>query len=277
MISHLPEERQDELDKIVSLVRAKTNVEKIILFGSHARGDWVSDVYSEGHITYTYKSDYDLLIVVENEDIKNNFDLWRSLEKEISSVTKLTVNLIVDTINFVNKKIQESNYFYLDIQKEGVTLYDSNKFSLAVPQARSKDLMQMDFDFWYGKALSFLKDFHHNLADGELNNAAFHLSQVTESLYFAVLLVAIGYKPKTHNIEKISELAEKLDPEIKGVFLFDTEENKLSFELLKRAYIDARYRQDYNITKEQLIYLESRIQILFSKVKSFCEKIILTA
>ena len=27
----------------------------IILFSSFARGDWVDDIYTEGHITYEYK------------------------------------------------------------------------------------------------------------------------------------------------------------------------------------------------------------------------------
>ena len=35
-------------------------IDKIILFGSYARGDWVKDMYVEDHITYSYESDLDL-------------------------------------------------------------------------------------------------------------------------------------------------------------------------------------------------------------------------
>ena len=38
----------------------------LILFGSYARGDWVNDRYVEGDITYTYQSDFDLLLVSEH-------------------------------------------------------------------------------------------------------------------------------------------------------------------------------------------------------------------
>ena len=35
----------------------------IILFGSYARGEWVEDIYTEGHITYEYISDFDILVL----------------------------------------------------------------------------------------------------------------------------------------------------------------------------------------------------------------------
>ena len=38
----------------------------IVLFGSYARGTWVLDRYVEDGITYTYESDFDLLVVSED-------------------------------------------------------------------------------------------------------------------------------------------------------------------------------------------------------------------
>ena len=38
---------------------------QIILFGSYARGTWVDDTYVEGHTTYSYQSDLDLLLVMK--------------------------------------------------------------------------------------------------------------------------------------------------------------------------------------------------------------------
>jgi len=272
ILSHLPKERQADLTRIVDLIKDLSPADMIILFGSHARGDWVSDVYREGTVTYEYKSDYDILVIVADEDVKGDKILWRDVEKNISKVTSISINLLVDTINFVNKKIKESNYFYLDIKNEGIILYDSYRFVLASPVERSKKDIKMDFEFWQKKAKAFYKDFEHNLEDKEYNNAAFHLSQVTESLYFAVLLVFMGYKPKTHNIENMATLAEKLVPTLVGVFPTDTEEQTSLFELLRKAYIDARYRQEYKITFEQLDYLNDRVKDLFERVENACKE-----
>jgi uncharacterized protein len=275
MLSHLPAKRQEEIQHITELLVKRARVDMIVLFGSHARGDWVSDVYREGHIKYEYDSDYDILVIVGDEDLKNDLGFWRDLEKELSAATDVVINLIVDTIHFVNKKIEEGSYFYLDIKNEGIVLYNSGKFHLSEPLVvRTKKMLQDDLSFWYGKAESFYKDYEHNIQDGSLNNAAFHLSQVTESLYFAVLVVFTGYKLKSHNIEKISQLAEKVVPDLKEVFPSSTAEQREIFDLLKKAYIEARYKQNYEISLDQLEQLSSCIKVLFSKVSKHCSEYI---
>ena len=59
-LTHLPKHKREELKEITSIITSKVEVEMVILFGSYARGNWVEDTYTEGHITYEYKSDYDI-------------------------------------------------------------------------------------------------------------------------------------------------------------------------------------------------------------------------
>ncbi|AFC72652.1 hypothetical protein MCC_05735 [Rickettsia rhipicephali str. 3-7-female6-CWPP] len=40
---------------------AKDKIALIILYG-YARGDWVKDMYTEDHITYSYTSNFDFLV-----------------------------------------------------------------------------------------------------------------------------------------------------------------------------------------------------------------------
>lgn len=42
-LDHLPEQKQQELQRAVEILREETQAEMIILFGSYARGDWVED------------------------------------------------------------------------------------------------------------------------------------------------------------------------------------------------------------------------------------------
>nr|WP_238375416.1 nucleotidyltransferase domain-containing protein [Rickettsia massiliae] len=44
------------------LAVAKDKIVLIILYGSYARGDWVKDMYTEDHITYSYTSDFDFIV-----------------------------------------------------------------------------------------------------------------------------------------------------------------------------------------------------------------------
>jgi hypothetical protein len=61
------------------------------------------------------------------------------------------------------------------------------------------------------------------------------------------------------------------DPAFLTVFPKATEQEKERFELLRRAYVEARYNPGYQITKEQLEYLAQRVQKLQDLTKKICE------
>jgi uncharacterized protein len=54
--------------------------------------------------------------------------------------------------------------------------------------------------------------------------------------------VETGYKPKTHNLDKLKRYAKRFSEELEKVFPDNTPEEKHLFDLLKRGYIDARYK-----------------------------------
>ncbi len=279
-LEHLPPEKQAELQKTVELITGRGDVEIIILFGSFARGDWVSDSYVEDHVTYEYQSDFDILVIVKSKKLEENTSLWNTIEEALQNDPEINtpINLIIDNIHFVNERLLEGNYFYMDIKREGILLYDSGNFNLSEPKALTpkerKDLAQREYAFWMGRAQSFLKDYEHNIEDKEWNNAAFHLHQITEALFVAVLLVFTGYRPKTHDLSKIAALVGEQTPKLGNIFPRVTKEERRLFDLLRSAYVEARYKKDYIITQEELDYLFGKVKILKGQAEHFCmEKI----
>ena len=86
-LAHLPKRKRDELQRIVEVIRHKVaDLHMLILFGSHARGDWVEDVYTEGHITYEYLSDFDLLAIVGANRTANSTNIWHRLDRTINAL-----------------------------------------------------------------------------------------------------------------------------------------------------------------------------------------------
>ena len=55
------------------------------------------------------------------------------------------------------------------------------------------------------------------------------------------------------------------------VFSYANKEQEEMFKLLKKAYIDTRYKKDYKITKKQLEYLSKRVTILLRLTKKICK------
>ena len=271
------------LDQITRVIRElmKDDLAMVILFGSYARGTWVSDRYVEEGIVYTYESDFDLLVVTENRGqatVDGERQLTGAIKRRLErmGLDRLKATILVEHIDFLNKELRRGQYFFADLTKEGVLLYDSGRHTLAEPgaidPAQQQQYAREDFEYWYTSACGFLKMYEAALAIDDNNIAAFQLHQATERFLNAIVLTFTRYKPKTHDIEALDRQACNLHPEFFTVFPRATEEQKHRFELLKAAYIDARYKQSYVITREELEYLATRVQKLKELAKRLCEE-----
>jgi len=288
MKTSLPENSlviKERLDAIVQeiLVVAKDQVAMIILFGSYAKGTWVRDWYVEGHITYSYESDLDILVVTKSLKYRGpkgasfESDLTKRLERKGlrgKTFGAPWVTFVVEPIKYLNQQLEKSQYFFSDIKKEGILLYDSGEFTLAEPKdlnlEERKQIAKDDFDVWFGSGTEFLLGVDFYTKQDLLNKAAFLLHQATESFYSAILLVFTGYKPRLHDIEKLGSLASNYSDELLKIFPRDTKEQEEKFVLLKSAYTEARYNKNYKITEEQLLYLIKRIEKLKSITEEIC-------
>ena len=277
-LTHLPKHKQAELRQIVAaLIPRFVEVEMIILFGSFARGTWVEDKYVENGHTLEYRSDYDLLIVLSKNGHANSDSLTHQIDTKLKELKLGTwVHPIYQGIEFVNQQLGEGNYFFGDIRKEGVLLFTTNRYRLAEKRDMSaKELQaiaQRDFDHWFTSANEFLIDFKNAFERESYNNAAFLLHQAAERYYGAIQLVFTAYKPKTHDLEVLGHLAKACDIEFCKVFPMATLEQRWRFELLRKAYVDARYNMDYTISADDLAYLSERVQVLRQLTESKCRE-----
>ena len=97
-------------------------------------------------------------------------------------------------------------------------------------------------------------------------------SQATERLYHCVLLVLTLYSPKSHKLNFLRSQAERLVPLVIAAWPRDTRFEQRAWELLRRAYVDARYSPHYKISAEELAWLVERVAILQETVRLICEE-----
>src|SRR5688572_9109883 len=119
----LPEHRQKELILLVDIIKDVIQPDKIILFGSYAKGEQVEDRYVEDGILYEYKSDYDILVVTR-DNMEKEYLLADKVVNRARQVTEVPVNLIIHEMEYVNEGLRIGQYFFSDIIKEGVLLFD---------------------------------------------------------------------------------------------------------------------------------------------------------
>ena len=105
---------------------------------------------------------------------------------------------------------------------------------------------------------------------GDLNEAAFVLHQTTERLYHCTLLVFTLYSPKSHKLNFLRSLAEGIEPELIAAWPRATKLERRYFDLLRQAYVNARYSPHYRISDEELGWLRDRVIVLHDLVETTC-------
>jgi HEPN domain-containing protein/predicted nucleotidyltransferase len=269
----VPKSKREELQHAVEIILHEVKPEMIILFGSYARGDAVEVRGPDGR--YEYQSDLDIYVLVKKRKQARKIGRWNKLRQIIRRDIRTPIELLVDSIGYFNNCLRAGQYFFTDIKKEGILLYDSKQFQLEearelnIEERRRK--AETHFKKWFESAKDFFHQFQHAMNDEKYNIAAFLLHQAVERFYSAVLLVFTDYRPKLHDIEELGNLASMHDPIFQTVFPRNSEEVQRLFDLLKKAYIDSRYKE-YSITKDELERLAEYVIKLQNLAEEVCKK-----
>ena len=88
------------------------------------------------------------------------------------------------------------------------------------------------------------------------------LHQATEQALGTLVKIGTGYHYCTHNIERLLRYAAMVSYQLPDIFPRKTETEKRLFSLLQKAYIDSRYKEDYNIGFTDLLELTERVRTI---------------
>jgi len=290
-LDHLPANKQRELERVVEILfeefgdatagRKKLGrILKIILYGSYARGGWVD----EPHTAKGYQSDYDLLIIVNQKQLTDRVAYWAKADERLIRELSITrtlhtpVNFIVHTLQEVNDGLAHGRYFFMDIARDGIALYEADDTELHKPKPKTPPealaMAKEYFEEWMPSAQYARKLAEYCVRDRQNKAAAFNLHQATERLYHCVLLVTTFYTPHVHNLGFLRTQAERLDRRLQHIWPMDNRKERAMFEKLKDAYVKARYSKHYRISEEELAWLGARVEELGQVVHVICQETI---
>jgi len=292
-LDHLPPAKQRELERVVRILfeefseatsiatsdwKKSARILKVILYGSYARGGWVD----EPHTAKGYQSDYDLLIIVNHEKLTDRVEFWATAEERLNRELAITgtlrtpVNFIVHTLQEVNDGLAHGRYFFMDVARDGIALYQSDGTELPEPKPKTpKQALAMAreyFEEWSPSARRFEKASKYLISEDGPREAAFNLHQAAERYYHCVLLVCTFYTPHVHNLGFLRTQAERIDRRLIDVWPRETKAERARFEKLKEAYVKARYSRHYRITEEELAWLGAQVEALGKVVEVICSE-----
>ena len=292
-LDHLPANKQRELERVKTIIfeefedaialgtmgwKKKGRIDKVILYGSYARGGWVD----EPHTAKGYRSDFDLLIIVNDKRLTDKIDFWSKLddrltrELAIDKTLHTPVNFIVHTLQEVNDGLAHGRYFFMDVARDGVALYEYDDKELHKPKPKTPEqalaMAKEYFEEWFPNSMKRFESAQFLIGKGYTKQAAFDLHQTAESLYHCVLLVSTFYTPHVHNLGFLRTQAERLDMRLVDAWPREVKADRSRFEKLKEAYVKARYSKHFRISEEDLFWLAGRVEELGRAVHAICSE-----
>jgi len=282
-IAFLPKENREGLKYIVSLIREKIpQCEMIILFGSYARGEFVRyDERVEFGIPTSFMSDYDILVVhsARNTDIVSSrlHSVWHNYWKCDDRRYQVPLQIIHDNIKKVNKDLEDGRYFYTDLKKDGIMLYDSGNYKLARRRKLKfdeiKEQAEEYFEDKYQYASDFIKGARFYYSEGNYKLSSFLLHQACENFFVTILLTFTLRSGKEHNLLKLLEATRGYVPELYNLFPLDNDqEEKRLFEILIKSYVEARYNSEFTVSKEDIEAIMVKVEELGKVTERSCQR-----
>ncbi len=287
-LEHLPEKKQRELARVVEIIheefsdalegssasfKKRGRILKIILFGSYARGTWVD----EPHTMKGYRSDYDILVIVNSKKLAEPEHWDKATDRLMwDKGVSTPVGLIVHGAREVNNFLADGQYFFVDILREGIVLYELDDRPLAEPKRLSSTeafkVAKEHLSTQSESAKRFLELARIAVTNNWRSHAAFLLHQAVETAYSCLLLTLTNYSPPSHNIKFLRGLAEDRDRRLVEVWPRDQHRYIAWYNILNEAYVKARYSKHFEINEEALDWLLQKIEHLHSLIETICRE-----
>lgn len=289
-LDHLPQAAQRELAHVMRVLfeefeaalrpgtqkwSKQGRILKLVLYGSYARGDWVADPVGG------YFSDYDILIVVNDERL-TDFDFWSAADDRLMRDTTINkaltapVSFIVHTLTDLNAQLERGRPFFVDLVEQGIALYEAEGYALAqprmLPPEEARAEARKHFEHWLPSAGTFLRNAFDNIERKRPSEAAFLLHQSAERLYHCTLLTLTLYSPKSHRLNFLRSQCEQFAPSLAEAWPRGGKFERRCFELLREAYVNARYSPHYAISADELAWLSDRVAALEGLVDQVCRE-----
>ena len=221
-------------------------------------------IFLLGAVTKEKSKQYFLLILMPDFIKRQTGEYESIIQNKLND--EIMVVPIVHRIQSVNRFRKNGNVFFINNCSEERLLYNDRTAELDEPltpiaeQISHKATINLNEGF--SKAKAFLKGAEFYIKEQEYILSAFMLHQATEHTYTAVLHSLTGYREQTHNISKLWTYCSLWAPQLNEALPLDTEQDQHLFKLMQKAYSNARYKDGYVISRNDVEVLISKVQSL---------------
>jgi HEPN domain-containing protein len=269
----------NQLAQLVQKIATIINPEKILCYGyrTSVYQDWSCFKEGTGN-KETTKATFDLLVITGNDNNQADHEILQKIDLLATSLD-CEVTAVVQPLEAVNELIAKNSRFLTTLYHKAVLVYSAGSNALTTPPAapsheETRRKIETTWNKCFRTAERFYKTACFCLDSGWNEKTLFDLHQATQHTCMALLRVYTGYRSTTHNLSRLLALIENFSFVPSTIFPCNTEEEIALFNLLNKAYSDARYKEDYSIPTEIANILKKRVhQLLLVAENLYSKKI----
>ena len=258
----LTEKFTEQQTQLVKMIQDVVPAEHIYLLGSTLLQRRTETVFMPEAPSCRHVGHYYVLVLVDDD--ANCAVLENKLENSCRQFIPVTA-LVLHTAIFV-EWLFAGHSFAVRVQQRAVLLYGEAISFHAVPIATAVTTADTEKQKQQGvqKVTSFFAGAELYLLRKEYKMAAFMLHQCAEQGLLAMLKAGSGLHINTHNLDKLVRYCSMVNYHITEIFSRQNEQEERLFQLLQKAYIDTRYKDNYQINIVELTAIKDMVAKLIN-------------
>lgn len=249
---------------LVDIVVKSAKPDMIFLLGASLQRRRSESIFIESAPISQYISDCFLLVLIPSLSGKELHEWQDKIENNCKCLMPVTA-LVLQTIT-LEEWLKAGHRFALTVLQSAAPIYDSGNLSFAIPGSGTINITDKHCERQFSEGLMKAKEF---LVGSELFRvrkqhamAAFMLHQSAEQALRTLLITGTGYHANTHSLDRLIRYGSLIAYQLPDIFPQRTDNDKRLFNLLQKAYIDTRYKEDYKISNEDLLCLSEKVRCL---------------
>lgn len=254
----LSQYRTEQLQQVVDAIIKAVSPDRLFLIGAAQHCHVDESIFTPAPVKRKEVAHYTLLVLTRQGDDRCISALQETIENQCRRLTPVTT--IIEPMHLFNQWIDAGHPFAIQVSLNGLPVYDSGQSVLHMPPENfyEADYLaeQKEYARWNSQVTELMAGAELYLLRKQYGLSAFLLHQAAEHAYAILLKTVTGYQPRPHDLDKLARLCQGFSPKLANLF-----GNNL-FQLLQKAHVNGRYRDDFAIDEKELQVLIERVKQL---------------
>jgi HEPN domain-containing protein len=256
--SNMPDKQTVLVSKLISIIIHKVNSVQAVVYLGAASND---KIY--------------LLVLTANEEQR----LAQSLAGMIEDSCRETAEVValVHHASALLTGLKRGNLFFnTALSRPAVYLSGALLLPVAMPlSAVEHTASSSQWEHWHRLGLGFYNGAKYHLQHEADNAALFCFHQCSECVLVALVRAVLNYDINNHNLSRLLTVTEMFTADLSIVFKMDEPVNLGLFNELKHAYVNVRYKDGYEVERNNVRALLGTVKQLLNVAERIYEQHIL--